>query len=94
MFDFDTLLISWRRENAWWFSVVDIVEAVAETSRPETYWTDLKRKLDKEGFSELHDKIVKLKMASPKDGKMYSTDCADTETLFRLIQSIPSPKEG
>jgi len=78
-------------DDAWWFSVVDVMGAVAETERPRTYWTDLKRKLERQGFTELHDKIVQLKMPS-KDGKMRSTDCVDTETLFRLIQSIPSPK--
>jgi len=80
-------------DNAWWFSVIDVIEAVAENqTRPGKYWADLKRKLANEGFSELPDKIGQLKMPSPKDGKMYLTDCIDTETLFRLIQSIPSPK--
>jgi len=65
---------------------------VAETDRPRKYWTDLKKKLQEEGFIELSDKIGQLKMKSGKDGKMYLTDCVDTETLFRLIQSIPSPK--
>lgn len=80
-------------DNSWWFSVVDVIEAVAENeSRPGRYWADLKRKIEKEGFNELSDKIGQLKMPSQKDGKMYLTDCVDTETLFRLIQSIPSPK--
>lgn len=79
-------------DRAWWFSVVDVIEAVAETDRARTYWTDLKRKLQNQGFTELHDKIVQLKMPSQKDGKLYKTDCVDTETLFRMIQSIPSPK--
>ncbi|MCH7760286.1 Bro-N domain-containing protein [candidate division TA06 bacterium] len=79
-------------ENAWWFSIIDVIKAIAETDRARTYWTDLKRKLKSEGFAELHDKIVRLKLQSIKDGKIYRTDCVDTETLFRLIQSIPSPK--
>lgn len=80
-------------ENSWWFSVIDVIEAVAEnTTRPGPYWADLKKKLLKEGFLELFDKIEQLKMKSTKDGKQYLTDCVDTETLFRLIQSIPSPK--
>ncbi len=79
------------RDNAWWFSVVDVIEAIAETDRPRTYWTDLKRRLASQGFNELHDKIVQLKMVAA-DGKMRETDCVDTETLFRMIQSIPSPK--
>lgn len=78
-------------ENAWWFSVTDVIEAVAETDRPSKYWTDLKKKLDREGYSELSEKIGKLKMTS-MDGKNRDTDCIDTETLFRLIQSIPSKK--
>lgn len=79
-------------ENSWWFSVIDVIEAVAENeTRPGRYWADLKRKLEKEGFSELPDKVGKLKMTAA-DGKMRDTDCIDTETLFRLIQSIPSPK--
>lgn len=96
----DTRMVPFQRkeirsifhENSWWFSVVDVVEAVAETDRPNTYWTDLKRKLINQGFNELHERIVKLKIESQKDGKEYWTDCVDTETLFRLIQSIPSKK--
>jgi len=60
------------------------------TDRPRKYWNDLKTKLNKEG-SELSEKIGQLKMKSA-DGKNYKTDVADTEQLFRLIQSVPSPK--
>ena len=71
---------------------MDVIEAVAENeTRAGRYWADLKRKLEKGGFSELPDKIGRLKMTAA-DGKMRETDCVDTETLFRLIQSIPSPK--
>jgi len=77
--------------DGWWFSVIDVIEAVAETDRPSKYWSDLKRNIERQGFTELSDKIGKLGMPS-KDGKIRGTDCVDTETLFRLIQSIPSPK--
>lgn len=78
--------------NEWCFSITDVVEALTDSSNPRRYWSDLKSQLhDKEGFSELYGKIVQLKLAS-SDGKRYETDCANTETLFRVIQSIPSPK--
>jgi len=77
-------------KNEWWFSIIDIVEALTQTDRPRKYWSDLKKKLKDEG-SELSDKIGQLKLASP-DGKKRETDCANAETLFRIIQSIPSPK--
>lgn len=81
----------WDAEaEKWFFSVVDIIEVLTGTDRPRKYWSDLKTKLKKEG-SELSEKIGQLKMQS-EDGKMYSTDVADAEQLFRLIQSIPSPK--
>lgn len=78
------------KKEVWYFSVIDIIEALVETDRPRKYWSDLKRKLKAEG-SELSEKIGQLKMRST-DGKMYATDVADQEQLFRLIQSIPSPK--
>ena len=77
--------------NEWWFSIVDIVEELTGTERPRKYWSDLKKKLYEEGYDELSEKIGQLKMQSP-DGKYYETDCANTETMFRIIQSIPSPK--
>lgn len=78
-------------EGEWWFSVIDIVEVLTGSSIPKRYWSDLKRKLIAEGYSEAYEKIVRLKMMAP-DGKQRLTDCANTETLFRIIQSIPSPK--
>ncbi|MHB0926085.1 MAG: BRO-N domain-containing protein [Gallionellaceae bacterium] len=78
-------------EGEWWFAVIDIVEVLTGSSIPKRYWSDLKRKLVAEGFTEAYEKIVRLKMAAP-DGKQRLTDCANTETLFRIIQSIPSPK--
>ena len=77
-------------EEKWYFSVVDIIEVLTESDRPRKYWSDLKAKLNKEG-SELSEKIGQLKMVST-DGKSRLTDVANTEQIFRLIQSIPSPK--
>ena len=79
-------------ENQWWFSVVDVVMALTESTNARRYWSDLKTQLlEKEGFNQLYEKIVQLKLAST-DGKKYMTDCANTESLLRIIQSIPSPK--
>ncbi|MBI5558714.1 MAG: Bro-N domain-containing protein [Deltaproteobacteria bacterium] len=78
-------------EGEWWFSIIDIVRVLTGSSVPKRYWSDLKRKLTKEGYVELYEKIVQLKFIAT-DGKYYATDCADTETMFRIIQSIPSPK--
>ncbi|WP_386688670.1 Bro-N domain-containing protein [Lonepinella sp. MS14437] len=74
----------------WYFSIIDVIEVLTESSRPRRYWNDLKTKLQNEG-SELSDQIGQLKMKS-SDGKMRLTDVADVEQLFRLIQSIPSSK--
>ena len=79
-----------QNEEKWYLSIIDIIEVLTGTDRPRKYWSDLKAKLKKEG-SELSEKIGQLKMAA-EDGKMRLTDVADTEQLFRLIQSIPSPK--
>lgn len=78
-------------QNEWWFSVIDVVSALAETDRPRKYWSDLKNKLEKEGYNEVSEKIGQLKLEAP-DGKLRETDCANTETVFRIIQTIPSPK--
>jgi hypothetical protein len=81
----------WDAEaEKWYISVVDVIEVLTENERPRKYWDDLKRKLKAEG-SELSEKIGQLKMLAT-DGKMRMTDVADAEQLFRLIQSIPSPK--
>lgn len=77
--------------NEWWFSVIDVVAVLVGTDRPRKYWNDLKTKVTEEGYTELSDKIGQLKLEAP-DGKLRETDCANTETLFRIIQSIPSPK--
>lgn len=81
-----------EHNGEWYFSIIDIVEALTDSNNARRYWSDLKRKLsDEEGFSQLYEKIVQLKLPA-SDGKNYSTDTADTETVFRIIQSIPSPK--
>jgi len=77
-------------QEKWYISIVDVIEVLTGTDRPRKYWSDLKAKINKEG-SELSEKIGQLKMFAP-DGKMRMTDVADTEQLFRLIQSITSPK--
>lgn len=79
-------------DDEWWFSVVDVVGALTESKRPRKYWSELKRQLsDKEGFSELSENIGQLPMPGA-DGKLYLTDAAPTETILRIIQSIPSPR--
>lgn len=77
-------------EEKWYFSIVDVVAVLTESERPSKYWSDLKTKLLQEG-SQLSEKIGKFKMRA-EDGKNRLTDVADTEQLFRIIQSIPSPK--
>ncbi len=81
----------WSDEDEkWYFSIVDVIQVLIENDRPRKYWSDLKSKLLKEG-SEVSEKIGQLKLQA-EDGKMRMTDVADTEQLFRLIQSIPSKK--
>jgi hypothetical protein len=81
----------WDEERqAWYFSIVDVVGVLTDSSNPRKYWSVLKTRLKKES-SELATKCSQLKMQSA-DGKNYLTDVADTEQLLRLIQSIPSPK--
>ncbi len=91
IFEDSTIRTVWDNDNEkWYISVVDVIAVLTESKRPRKYWSDLKAKLYKEG-SQLSEKIGQLKMKS-SDGKSYITDVADTEQLFRLIQSIPSPK--
>jgi len=77
--------------DEWWFSIIDVIEALTGNDRPRKYWNDLKNKLCQEGYEQLSEKIGQLKLQAG-DGKFYATDCANTETMFRIIQSIPSPK--
>ena len=78
-------------DGEWWFSIIDVIEVLVGGDRPRKYWNDLKNKLGAEGYSEVSEKIGQMKMPAP-DGKMRLTDCANTETMFRIIQSIPSPR--
>src|SRR5947208_2094625 len=80
----------WYQER-WYFSVVDIIAILTESPNARRYWSDLKRKLTAEGYDQLYDTIVQLKMMS-SDGKNYVTDAADTATVLRIIQSVPSPR--
>ena len=79
-----------EEQEKWYFSIIDVIEILTDSPRPRKYWNALKTKLKAEG-SQLSRNMGQLKMLSA-DGKDYLTDVADTEQLFRLIQSIPSPK--
>ena len=78
-------------QNEWWFSVVDVIGALTDSDRPSVYWTAMKARVKNEGEFQLSTICRQLKLEAP-DGKMRETDCADTEGIFRIIQSIPSPK--
>ena len=91
LFNEKQIRVFWdNKTERWYFSVIDIIETLTESKNSRRYWSDLKIKLKKEG-SQLYEKIVQLKMQAP-DEKMRLTDAADTEQVFRLIQSISSPK--
>lgn len=77
--------------NEWWFSVVDVVEALTDSENPSVYWTVMKTRIKNEDGIQLFTICKQLKLEA-SDGKMYETDCADTEGVFRIVQSIPSPK--
>ena len=93
LFEGNQIRSVWDSEQEeWYFSVVDVVAVLTESANPRRYWSDLKRKLQvEEGANELYEKIVQLKFKS-SDGKMYKTDATDMQGIFRIIQSIPSPK--
>lgn len=92
LFDGNEIRSIWNNEKEeYYFSVVDVISALTNANIPRNYWSDLKRKLKEEG-SQLHEKIVQLKMKSKKDGKNYLTDTLDTKGILRLIESVPSPK--
>ena len=78
-------------DGEWYYSIIDIVEVLTESVNPRDYWYKLKKRMEEEELSELSTNCRRLKMLA-KDGKMRETDCANRETIFRLIQSIPSPK--
>ncbi len=74
-------------QNEWWFSIVDVVEALTGTERGRKYWSDLKTKLQSEGYTEVSEKIGQLKLES-SDGKKYETDCATAETVIPWSASV------
>jgi hypothetical protein len=78
-------------KNDWWFSIIDVITILTDSDRPRKYWSDLKVKITQEGYIQLSEKIGQLKLVA-SDGKKYLTDCTDTKTLLRIIQTIPSPK--
>lgn len=96
LFEDKKIRTAWDSEKEeWYFSIVDVVGVLTEqpTQRgASTYWAVLKKRLKEEGAQQLLTNCKQLKMKSPKDGKRYKTDVADTEQLLRIIQSIPSPK--
>lgn len=77
--------------DEWWFSVVDVIKVLTDSGRASAYWTAMKVRMKDESNIQLSTICRQLKLQS-SDGKMYETDCADTESMFRIIQSIPSPK--
>ncbi len=91
LFQEQTVRRVWYQET-WYFSIIDVIAILTDSKSPRRYWSDLKRKLEEEGYSELYEKIVQLKMASTTDGKHYVTDAANTSTLLRIVQTVPSPK--
>ena len=83
---------AWNEETEeWYFSVVDVVSVLTDSADGRKYWNKLKQRLKEEG-NELVTICHQLKLKSPKDGKRYNTDVADIAGIFRIIQSIPSPK--
>ena len=77
--------------NDWYFSIVDIIEALTDSDNPRNYWSMMKARENKQSEVQLSTLCVQLKLTS-SDGKSYKTDCVNIEAAFRLIQSIPSPK--
>lgn len=96
LFESQKIRTAWDEEKEqWYFSIVDVVAVLTDQSdqrRASNYWAKLKQRLKEEGADQLLTNCQQLKLKSPKDGKRYKTDVADTEQLLRIIQSIPSPK--
>ena len=96
LFENKRIRTAWDAEKEeWYFSIVDVVAVL--TDQPDqrgasNYWAKLKQRLKEEGADQLLTNCQQLRLKSPKDGKRYNTDVADTEQLLRIIQSIPSPK--
>lgn len=92
LFENAKIRVVWDDElEKYFFSVVDVISVLTESSVAKRYWTDLKRQLKSEGANETYEKIVRLKMPA-LDGKMRETDSADLEGILRIVQSIPSKK--
>ena len=93
LFEGNRIRSIWNNEKEeWYFSIIDVVNVLTDSKNPRRYWSDLKRKMkEEEGADQLYENIVQLKLKAP-DGKMRETDVADMQGLFRIIQSIPSPK--
>lgn len=92
LFEGNRIRSIWNNEKeAWYFSIIDVVNVLTDSRDAGAYWRKLKQRLKEDG-SEVVTFCHALKLKSPKDGKMYKTDVADMQGLFRIIQSIPSPK--
>lgn len=93
LFEGNRIRSIWNNEKEeWYFSIIDVVNVLTDSKNSRRYWSDLKRKMkEEEGADQLYENIVQLKLKAP-DGKMRETDVADMQGLFRIIQSIPSPK--
>lgn len=93
LFEGNRIRSIWSNEKEeWYFSIIDVVNVLTDSKNSRRYWSDLKRKMkEEEGADQLYENIVQLKLKAP-DGKMRETDVADMQGLFRIIQSIPSPK--
>lgn len=92
--DFDGVQVRWMwRAGERWFSIVDVIGALVESTNPKDYWAQTKRRMkNKEGAEQSLTDCQRLKLPSLGDGKNYATDCASTQILLRIIQSVPSPK--
>ena len=92
LFEGNQIRSSWNNEKEeWYFSIVDIIGVLTDSKDSGAYWRKLKQRLKEEG-SEVMTFCHALKLKSPKDGKMYKTGVADMQGVFRIIQSVPSPK--
>lgn len=92
LFEGNTIRSVWDNEKEeWYFSVVDVVSALTDSANPRDYWYRVKKRMSEEEKSELSTFCRQLKLKAP-DGKMRETDAADMQGIFRIVQSIPSPK--
>lgn len=91
--EFSSVRRVWNEDDErFYFAVVDVIEVLVETERARKYWNDLKTRVRKQAGIELSDFCGQFPMKHKKNGRTYQTDCADREGMFRIIQSIPSPK--